>query len=275
MAGSFPSSQYPAICHCWRAILSKYVMQIFHVGRSTQAAVLLFAVLTVSIATPRLEAQDTPRPKPAPTDTAPLVTDRPDFTEGAVLVPRGTFQFEMGTTYQRHDVGYAVSGPELLLRYGLRRRVELRFGLPDYARESLPNNIASGFGSTYLGAKLALGSFRGVGEVAIIPAVSVSLGNGTFTSRSVDPALKMAGHVGRSFADEFWAMDKRRHRTVRGPSADGIFWTRPHAARCNVPGVCRKLCARDAARSCGTYRHRRRDWFVETSGRAWWLVIER
>ena len=121
-------------------------MQIFHVGRSTQTAILLFAVLTVSIATPRLEAQETPRPKPAPTDTAPLVTDRPDFTEGTVLVPRGTFQFEMGTTYQRHDVGYAVSGPELLLRYGLRRRVELRFGLPDYARESLPNNIASGFG---------------------------------------------------------------------------------------------------------------------------------
>jgi len=65
----------------------------------------------------------------APIDE-PLVTDRPDFTESALTVPRGRFQLESGYTYT-YDSGDGVERqehvyPEFLLRYGIVDDVELR-----------------------------------------------------------------------------------------------------------------------------------------------------
>lgn len=62
------------------------------------AAVLLVAATGHSGAT-RAGAQGVARAEPAPRDTAPLVTDRPDFTEAAVPVPRGALQLETGAIY--------------------------------------------------------------------------------------------------------------------------------------------------------------------------------
>ena len=57
-----------------------------------------------------------------------MVTDRPDQTESATVVPRGLLQVEMGYLFARDgDVdGYAVPGT--LFRLGLGGRLELRIG---------------------------------------------------------------------------------------------------------------------------------------------------
>lgn len=92
-----------------------------------------------------------------------IVTDRPDFTESSLVVPLKRLQLESGFTYQ----SLRFSAPELLLRYGLAPRSELRLGLPDYKSSE-----------TYLGAKFQLDGF------ALIPAVTLS-------SSSSDPELKI------------------------------------------------------------------------------------
>ena len=68
---------------------------------------------------------------PAPL-TAPLVTDRPDFTESTKTIPRGHLQIEAGFTfvYDRRgdDRLRDHAAPELLLRIGLADDFELRIG---------------------------------------------------------------------------------------------------------------------------------------------------
>jgi hypothetical protein len=59
-----------------------------------------------------------------------IETDRPDFTEGTSTVGKGVLQFEGGYTYTRAPDGKPALNehnlPELLIRYGLAERLELR-----------------------------------------------------------------------------------------------------------------------------------------------------
>src|SRR6187455_1915995 len=67
-------------------------------------------------------------------DSPDLVTDRPDQTESAVVLPGGAFQAEFGTAFG-HDTSDGVTTevleiPGTLLRYGLSPRFELRLAWP-------------------------------------------------------------------------------------------------------------------------------------------------
>lgn len=57
-----------------------------------------------------------------------LVTDRPDQTESAAVVPRGLFQVETGYLFSRDGGMDAHAGPGTLFRIGLGARTELRLG---------------------------------------------------------------------------------------------------------------------------------------------------
>ena len=121
-----------------------------------------------------------------------LVTDRPDFTESAVVVPRGSFQVEGGLTWERSaDDIRTASGPELLIRWGLIRRMELRIGLPDYV-DLRNNENESGFGDSSIGTKLELGPIGGGWGLASIVSVSLPTGDAGFSSDDWDPALLIA-----------------------------------------------------------------------------------
>src|SRR5437870_3062683 len=62
-----------------------------------------------------------------------LVTDRPDFTESSLVVPRGRLQIEGGFSYTRGNSGErAWNLPEMLLRLGVASRWELRLEAPQY-----------------------------------------------------------------------------------------------------------------------------------------------
>ena len=85
--------------------------------------------------------------KGGPDLDAPLVTDRPDFTEASSTVGRGIAQLEVGYTYTYDDDGGAAkshSYPEPLLRYGiLENWLELRVGW-NYASEDVGATTTSG-----------------------------------------------------------------------------------------------------------------------------------
>jgi hypothetical protein len=122
-----------------------------------------------------------------------LLTDRPDFTETAVVVPLRSLQVEIGLTYANSGDGARVfNAPELLLRYGVARRTEIRLGLPDYVTVRGGGPRISQFGDTYLGIKQQLAPPGAALSLALIPAVTLPTGGRQLTSDRVDPEIALA-----------------------------------------------------------------------------------
>jgi hypothetical protein len=141
-----------------------------------------------------------------------LATDRPDFTESAVVVPPGSVQLEMGLTWERRRASRAFNAPELLVRWGVGRRTELRFGAPDYNRtRAVPTGRHfDGFGDTSLGFKQQFGPLPAGFDLALIGGISVPTGDDRFSSGAVDPEAVLA-----------WARDLTERASLSG--GFGIF----------------------------------------------------
>lgn len=130
-------------------------------------------------------------------DAAPLVTDRPDFTESALTVPKGSVQVEMGGTYSREDGVQSLSSGETLIRSGLTPRVELRLTAASYAVERSDVARAQGLEDTGIGFKFFIhdgGERRSiVPTVALIAGTSLPTGAAPFRSRRALPEAKLLG----------------------------------------------------------------------------------
>lgn len=141
-------------------------------------------------------------PVPSVAGEAPdLVTDRPDQTESSVVVPRGSYQLELGWTFIRDDEDGARAEthevPGSLLRVGLSDMIELRIGWTGFVDSEVRfGRIEAGddgAGDAELGAKIHLASERGSRpETAILLSTSVPVGDKAFTTDRFDPALRLA-----------------------------------------------------------------------------------
>ena len=128
----------------------------------------------------------------------PLVGDRPDFTESATTVGRGVVQLETGYTYLfDEEHGEKTAGhsfPEPLLRVGLLAEwLEFRIGW-NYAEEKGigpgGSTVETGSEDLYLGLKLGLTPQEGIlPEMALIPQMTVPVGDPPFTADEVLPGL--------------------------------------------------------------------------------------
>lgn len=125
---------------------------------------------------------------------APLVTDRPDFTEASSTVGLGVAQLEVGYTYTLNDGGSTStkshSYPEPLLRMGMIAEwLEFRVGW-NYAGEDdgfLENN---GSEDLYLGFKIGLTPQDGIlPEMALIPQMTAPTGHNAFSADEVLPGV--------------------------------------------------------------------------------------
>lgn len=135
-------------------------------------------------------------PSPPP---APLVTDRPDQTESATIVPRGTVQLEVGGThaFDEAPAGGASRSVNLgaaLARVGLARAVELRLAFDGWHRASPDGEPAvHGVGDLAVGAKVQL--IPGAGArpaVALLGGVTLPTGHQAFGAEGIDPDLRLA-----------------------------------------------------------------------------------
>ena len=119
-----------------------------------------------------------------------LVTDRPDATESATVVPRGLIQVETGYLFARDGGvdGYEVPGT--LFRIGLGGWTELRIG-----HAGMVGGAGSqGAGDSELGAKVNLIE-RADGwrpELAIMGGLSLPTGADGFSSDGVDPSFRFS-----------------------------------------------------------------------------------
>ena len=157
-----------------------YAWRMFRPGRAAGrvvSALLLLLIAQVGTGVARGQSPD-------------LVTDRPDQTESATVVPRGLLQVEMGYLFARDgDVdGYAVPGT--LFRLGLGGRLELRIGHVGIVGGA----GRRGAGDSELGAKINLIT-RADGwrpELALLSGLSLPTGDHGFSSDGVDPSFLVA-----------------------------------------------------------------------------------
>jgi hypothetical protein len=165
------------------------------VGQAFFASLGIAALLTV--AAPSVWSADDSRPEPPE-----MVTDRPDATESAVVVPRGYFQFELGWSHAEFDdqgiEAVADSFPELLVRIGLSRRVELRLGFDGYEWEEArlfgsETERREGIKDTSLGVKVGLFEEKGARpQMAVMGTLNFPTGAEEFTDSRALPALRVA-----------------------------------------------------------------------------------
>ena len=129
-----------------------------------------------------------------PDRDAPIVTDRPDFTEASSTVGRGVAQLEAGYTYFIDDgpTGSVVahSFPETLLRVGvLAEWLELRAAW-NYGVENAGGVSNDGANDLYLGVKLGLtGQVGLLPEMAILPQATVPTGANAFSAGEFLPGV--------------------------------------------------------------------------------------
>jgi hypothetical protein len=148
---------------------------------SCRAAVLAASTLLAGCATTRTFSGD-------------IVTDRPDFTESPVAVPTRSVQLEMGDTYERSGGVRLNTIGEALVRVGVARGAELRFGLPSYVRVEGPASIA-GASDANVGAKVEL--VNGARAAGLVPTTALIVGAGlptgarAFRAGGVSPEAKL------------------------------------------------------------------------------------
>jgi hypothetical protein len=109
-------------------------------------------------------------------DEEPLTTDRPGFGDSAYTVGDGVFQFETGYAFTDYDEYYVHDAGQLLLRYGLSDRLELRTLITSYIKEDGDMVDRSGWSHASLGLKYDLTGDRAGGKLALIVGTSIPSG---------------------------------------------------------------------------------------------------
>jgi hypothetical protein len=143
----------------------------------------------------QLHGQDQPASVNA---EAPISTDRPAVTNSSVVVPAGSLQVENGFLETSSQGQSVLDGPESLVRFGVAKRTELRFTVPDYFHTLATSNGSSNVkdGGSSLGPTVAvevtpIKNWLGL-EAGVTPLSLVTRQNGTptFCSRSLGRSRK-------------------------------------------------------------------------------------
>jgi hypothetical protein len=124
-------------------------------------------------------------------DAVTMVTDRPSVTASSTTVPRGGLQVEGGIQASESAGQWTLDAPELLLRYGLLPKTELRVIVPNYFLTlSAGGSSPRGFGDLGLAMEQQLGPIGGF-DLALIPSISLPTGARGVSSGGYDPGLQL------------------------------------------------------------------------------------
>jgi len=120
-----------------------------------------------------------------------IITDRPDFTESGVSVPKGSVQIEGGFSLVDDGPVSTFSLPETLVRIGFKGGLELRIGIPDYE----DREFASGIGDLKVGAKLEIHDLLDGWETAAIATIELPTGDDDIGSDHLSIETILAGGI--------------------------------------------------------------------------------
>jgi Putative MetA-pathway of phenol degradation len=118
-----------------------------------------------------------------------IITDRPDFTESGVSVPVGKVQVEGGIGWANQASVGGVSLPDMLIRIGIVRGLEVRLGVPDYQS----SEFLEGYGNASLGGKLDINNLIAGWETAVIAMLELPTGAEGVGSEHASGEVILAG----------------------------------------------------------------------------------
>jgi len=124
-----------------------------------------------------------------PDNVPDIVTDRPDITESAIVVPKASLQFENGVTFSLDHGERSLDLSETLVRLGLSKRFELRLGLPNHIDGFAASEQVTGFGDPSVGMKYQIGPLPGRFDLSVIAGVTIPSAT-AFSSGGADPFVK-------------------------------------------------------------------------------------
>lgn len=149
---------------------------------------------------------------------APLVTDRPDFTESAVVVPLQSLQIESGVENAAFGSGTLWTYPNTLLRIGLFEKLELRVALPGWAGwESSPTR----FQDLGVGFKWQLTPDEATLPVAILAHTTLPVGHETLRGEAGDFDVMLAGAY--DFNDRLGLSWNLAAASIKGERGDRLW----------------------------------------------------
>ncbi|MBM4170777.1 MAG: transporter [Ignavibacteria bacterium] len=134
----------------------------------------------------------------------PLVTDRPDQTESAVIVPYNTFQIETGFIYQiqkfsEDQIEFENENLILastLIRYGITNELEFRFGGEYFNGKSTSSGLSrltNGLQGFFVGSKYHLRKNEKIlSDVSVILHLMLPFGHQNLKPDRIEPVLKLA-----------------------------------------------------------------------------------
>jgi hypothetical protein len=140
-----------------------------------------------------------------------IVTDRPDITESAIVVPKGSLQMENGLTWTNDHGQRMLDLSETLVRLGITDRTELRIVVPNYLGGLTARAPESGFGDVGVGMKQQLGPLPAGFDLSVIVALSLPTGAARISSHGFDPSIKFP-----------WAKDLKDGWSIGGMLS--LFW---------------------------------------------------
>jgi hypothetical protein len=147
-------------------------------------------------------------------DAEPFITDRPGYSDGVNIVPRGLFHWESGFSLNLATRGTHLGVDPLeqewernmlagapVLRVGVSRRFELRFGgdgvLYHSHRIGGFRHLQTGLSDLAAGFKLALvEERRRIPALSLVTMFSLPVGAPAFSSGAIDPTFKLAWSKG-------------------------------------------------------------------------------
>jgi hypothetical protein len=157
-----------------------------------RSASLTYLLTAAALATPTAAFAQNPEP---------MVTDRPDQTESALVVPVRTVQIELGTLFTDADLGSedteSIAILPALVRIGILPVLEARVGFAGWTRTSTSSGGAStsesGIGSVEVGLKVRVKEGRGMSPtVAVLGSALLPTGTAGIRAERVDPAVRVA-----------------------------------------------------------------------------------
>ena len=121
-----------------------------------------------------------------------LVTDRPDFTESAIVVPSKSVQVEMGLAYEKTSDEKAYSLPNSLIRIGLNESIELRLGLPGWSVLDINGERNTFFNDLLAEVKIQVGDRHAPVPFALILVSTIPVGDDAVSSGESEFGIKLA-----------------------------------------------------------------------------------
>ncbi len=133
-----------------------------------------------------------------------LVTDRPDVTESAIVVPVNSVQVETGFNFQKQKFTQNLQGTEVdnltfastLIRYGINEKIELRFGGEYLSSKTTIEELSStisGVTGLFVGTKFNIwNNHEIINDLAIILEANLPYGNNNLRPEKIEPVITVS-----------------------------------------------------------------------------------